>query len=132
MICTSDKHRAELAEEILNSAVPIQVDVKKLATYTDKQRASLHLWCEWVAEALNDAGYDIQTVLAEGFPLPWDKDSVKSNLYKPVLKAMKHKTSTEEQMRVEPGDVHKHLEQFLAEKFGISVPWPCIENMREE
>lgn len=131
-VARTHKEKAALAEKILNSSGKISVEVKRLGTRSSAQNASLHKWCELVAEELNAAGYDIQMVLGETFGLRWDKDQVKNNLWRPVQRAMMHKESTTQMNKLEPTDIHLHLNTFLSDKFGVSVPWPSVETMKDE
>lgn len=93
---------------------------------TPQQRKSLHLYCEMLANALNDAGYDMRKVLEmrPQMSIPWTKTSVKENLFKPILLAMEEKDSTEDMDNIEPSEVYEVLNRFTAQAFGVSVPWP--------
>lgn len=109
--------------------------MKQTNPYTPTQRKALHLWCENVAVALNDAGYDIKKVMeVRTMDIPWTKTSVKELLYKTTLAAMTGKDSTEAMTTVETSEVCEVLHRHLAEKFGINVPWPSNEPpmIREE
>lgn len=88
------------------------------------QNRCLHLYCELLADALNDAGYDMLKVLKPGAEIPWTKNSVKEHLWKPIQQAMTAKASTTEPTTVEYQDVYRALDRHLSEKLGISVPWP--------
>ncbi len=93
--------------------------------YTKKQRGSLHLWCDMVADTLNDAGLDMRVVLKPTVAINWNRYTVKENLYKPILLAMSGKDSTEEQSTIEPTVVVDYLNRHLGEKFGVTLPaWP--------
>lgn len=92
---------------------------------TDHQRNALHLYCERLAGALNDAGYEIKHVIcANPVEIPWSKETVKDLLWRPIQEAMTGKYSTEDLSRVEPGEVYDVLSRHLGEKFGIFVEWP--------
>lgn len=91
---------------------------------TQKQNKSLHKFCEMLAEALNDAGYDMKKVLKPGVEIPWTKESVKNYLWRPIQDAMYDKDSTTELDTVEPSEIHKVLMRHISSKFGIDVPWP--------
>ena len=92
---------------------------------TQKQFNALHVWCEQVAQCLNDAGLDQRVVLKPAIPIRWGKDSVKQYLYKPLLKALTGKESTTEQDKLDPSTVADHLARHMGEKFGVTLPmWP--------
>jgi len=87
----------------------------------------LHLYCERLAEALNDAGLDMKTVLKPGVEIPWTKESVKLHLWKPIQKAMTDTDSTREMETTDPSEIYEVLNRHLAQKFGVSVRWPSEE-----
>ena len=61
---------------------------------TEKQNNSLHLAFSLLAKALNAAGLDMRKVLKQEVMIPWETESVKEYLFKPIIKAMYNKTST--------------------------------------
>lgn len=99
-------------------------DIKK---HTDQQRKALHLYCELLAQALNDAGLDMKKTLKPEIDIPWTKESVKNHLWRPIQQALTEKRSTTQLDRVEPSQIYEVLNKHLAEKFGISVPFPSEE-----
>ena len=94
---------------------------------SEPQRGALHLYCERLAEALNDAGYDQRKVLKPGIAIPWTKESVKKQLFKAIAKAMFDVDSTEKLTKPQVSDVYETLNRHMAEKFGVSVEWPHRE-----
>jgi hypothetical protein len=84
----------------------------------------LHLYLDRLAEALNDAGYDMKKTLKEDVDIPWNRDMAKDFLWRPIQKAMTGKESTTEMNTVDPSDIYEVLNRHIAEKFGVSVPWP--------
>lgn len=104
-----------------------------MAQRTNLQNRSLHKFCEMVADALNDAGLDMKTVLKPGIEIAWTQDNVKEYLWRPIQKAMyPQKESTTDLNTVEPSRIYEVLNRHLAEKFGISVEWPSLDNQRKE
>lgn len=99
---------------------------------TDPQNKSLHKFCELLATALNDAGYDMKATLREDIDIPWSKDSVKEFLWKPVQLAVTGKESTTELDSGEPSKVYDILMRHMGEKKGINVEWPSEESMQYE
>lgn len=95
---------------------------------TMTQNKALHKGCEIMAGRLNDAGYDMQTTVRkfkQGIATPWTKESVKEILYKPVLKAMTGKVSTQDQDTKEPSQIWQVVAHRVSELTGIEqVPWP--------
>lgn len=98
--------------------------------HTGKQRtltqsAALHLWLGWLAETLNDAGYDMRRTLKHDVEIPWSKSACKDFLWRPIQEAMIGKASTTEAERPDYARVQEVLARHLSEKFGIQCPeWP--------
>lgn len=112
----------------IGTTITAEIDVEKNPK-TPKQRKALHVWFELLAEILNDAGLDKKVVLEAlekyGLYVPWSKESVKEDLYKPVMKAMTTKESTEQLNTKQPKEVCKVLGTRLSESLGITPPdWP--------
>ena len=98
---------------------------------TIQQNKALHKYFELVAEALNDAGYDIQkTIVHAKIDIPWTRESVKEILWRMTQKAMFGKESTTELDKVqEITKIYETLNRFLA-KLGIeSVNFPSKEEI---
>ena len=107
---------------------------KKLYVHwgTDKsmsqaQRGALHVWCDQVAKVLNESGL---LLIRKSFfsdkeiELDWDKDLVKSHIYKPMLMALTDKKSTEKQTTVDPSNVSEHIARHFSNN-GVVLPyWP--------
>jgi hypothetical protein len=92
---------------------------------TPQQNKALHKGFELLADALNDAGYEMKEVLAaKAVDVPWNKDTVKEVLFRPIMTAMYEKGSTTELEKVEVSDVWDVLNRHLAENFGVSVEFP--------
>lgn len=102
---------------------------------TDAQRSSLHIWCRQLAKVFNDAGLDMKAVLHEDADIPWTEHSVKENIYKPVLKALTGKKSTEDQSTTDPSEVREVICRHLANNeatAGVEIPpWPTRFNQME-
>ena len=96
---------------------------------TIPQNKSLHMYCEQVAVALNDAGYDVNTFFKEGFTVPFSKYIVKDNMWKPIQKAVTDEDSTTKASKKDYVVIYEHLNAKLAEK-GIHIAWPSMDNMR--
>jgi hypothetical protein len=99
---------------------------KKKGTRTSKQNRALHLFLRKLADTLNDAGLDMKAVLKPEVEIPWNDKTVKENLWKPVQVAMLKKESTKDLDTGEISQVYETLNMHLANKFGVSVPFPEI------
>jgi hypothetical protein len=105
----------------------------RVTSKTGKQRtltqnASLHLFCDFLADALNDAGFDFRTFVREGYPVPFNEVLVKEYLWRPIQKAITGKDSTTKPETHEYAMIYDSLNLKLAEH-GIYVPWPCKETV---
>lgn len=102
---------------------------------SEAQRGALHLYCKRLADAMNDAGYDMNAVFdiihEQGVGIPWNMMRVKENLYKQILDKMTGKESTEDMSKVEPGDVYAVLDRWTSEHLGIHIEWPSEESLHE-
>jgi hypothetical protein len=100
-------------------------DGRKQRTIT--QNKALHRYFELLAEALNDAGYEMKAVLAvKSVDVPWNKETIKEVLWKPIQEAMTNKDSTTELNTVDVSEVYQVLDRHIAQNFGVHVPFPSI------
>ncbi len=99
---------------------------------TTQQNKALHLYYKLVAEALNDAGLDMRKTLKEQIDIPWSMGTVKEYLWRPVQKILIQKESTTELDKgQEITRIYEVLNRHLGEKFGIYVPFPTSEQLKE-
>jgi hypothetical protein len=99
---------------------------------TIQQNKSIHLFCQMLADALNDAGWNVQKTLRHDVEIPWNMTLVKELIWKPVQEAMTDKESTTELDRLEPSQIYEVLNRHLGEKLQIHVPFPSEETMSEQ
>ena len=102
----------------------------RLTIKTGKQRSglqnsSLHLYLSHLAEALNDAGYDMKRTLKQDVDIPWGKESAKEHLWRPIQELLTKKDSTTKPTTKEYVYIYEVLSRHLVEKLGVNVPWPC-------
>lgn len=93
-----------------------------------RQNSALHLYLKALAVALNMAGLDQRKVLKPGVEIPWSAESAKEYLWRPIQKAVTGKDSTTEPQTTDYPLICDVLNRHMAEKFGISVPWPTVEH----
>lgn len=99
---------------------------------TKQQNRALHLFFRLLAEKLNDAGLDMKKTLKESIDIPWDEYTIKRDLWKPIQKAVLHKDKTRKLLKKkEIDDVYNVLNRHLGETFGVYVPFPSEEEMKE-
>ena len=108
----------------------IQINIKKKAnTRTLKQNAAMHLYFTQLAEALNEAGFDMKKTIKEGIDIPWNSGNIKDFLWRPVQQAYLQKHSTTE---ITTGDIDKIYDivnRTISLRTGVYVPWPCEDEM---
>lgn len=115
----------ELAEQWRKNKYLEVTISRKAKQRTLTQNRALHLFCQWLADTLNDAGYDMRKTLREDVDVPWTQTSVKEYLWRPIQLAMTEKKSTTEITTVEPTDIHAVLSRHLGQRLGIQCPeWP--------
>ena len=129
-IVNSDQSKAEFDEimsQLYDKHKFLRIQVKTGRQRTSAQNRALHKYFQMLADALNDAGYDMQQTLRHDAEIPWSPEMVKELLWRPLQKAVLDKESTTEAHRGEYSKVYDVLNRHLSSKLGIHVPWPHIE-----
>lgn len=104
-------------------------ELKPQSYRTPQQNAALHLDFRLIADALNDAGLEMNKVLT--IDIPWSPYSVKEHLWKPVMKAKTGKESTTQLDKTsgEIEEIHDIIMRRLGERFEIEyIPFPSEDN----
>lgn len=92
---------------------------------TNQQNRALHLFCRLLSKTLNDAGLDQRRVLLPSVDIPWNEESVKESLWRPIQEAVIQKQSTAEAETGEYNQVYEVLTRHLSQKLGVTAPeWP--------
>lgn len=94
---------------------------------TPSQNASLHLFCEQLAEAMNEAGIS-QRIFLKELEVDNSMESVKS-VFRELGKVKYGKDSTAKLTTKEMTDIYEELNRHTASRLGIHVPWPSIEEV---
>lgn len=98
---------------------------------TSSQNKALHLWIRKLAEAMDDSGMDMRTVVK--VPIKPTEANVKEEMLKPVMEALWPDIhSTTELSTAQIGELYEVMNRFTAERLHISVPFPSEEEMRQE
>lgn len=98
---------------------------------TQSQNKSIHLYLSFLADELNDSGQDMRKVLKEEVSIPWDKDSAKRFLWKPIQEIMVDKGHTADLTTDEVSRIYRVLDRHVSEKCGVHVEFPSIDNTEE-
>jgi len=96
---------------------------------TTAQNNAIHLYCELLAEALNNAGYEMKEVFkVMEVDIPWNKDRVKDLIWKKIQAPMTEKFSTTELNTKEVGEVYKVVDRAISSNFGVHVEFPSYDH----
>lgn len=93
---------------------------------TQQQNNAMQKYFTDLANSLNAAGLDMKSVLKPEVDIPWTQDTVREHLWRPVMLTMTSKESTVKLTRDEVSEVYDVINRHLAEKFGVSVPFPSL------
>ena len=96
---------------------------------TESQNKALHLYFTKLAEMLNDAGLDMRKVLKPSISIPWTPQTIKENLWKPIMEFQLQKSSTTEMTTKDINEVYDVINRHLGEQFGISIEFPSQESL---
>lgn len=108
--------------ELSNGQYNAELKPNKQRTLT--QNRAIHKYCTMLADDLNGAGYDMKKVIKQEVDIPWNGDTAKEFLWRPIQKALKLPESTTELATNEVSKVYEVLSRHLSEKFNISTPFP--------
>lgn len=93
------------------------------------QNRAAHLWFEYLAQELNDAGLTVTKTLKADADIPWTKETVKELLFKQIMNLMYHKDSTTQLTTKELIQTAEVLSRHLAQHHGIQIDFPSLETM---
>lgn len=121
-------------ENAYNHVVELLRGLSPISQRTNPQNRALHMFFNWLAESLNEAGIEMKVVLKGETKIWWTPDSVKEYLWRPVQKAMYGTESTTElEKHVEIENIHESLMRILMERHGIeNIPFPHDPNKKAD
>ena len=97
----------------------------KKPTRTLKQNSALHLWFGLLAREMSIAGVPLfVTIGSRKMERLWNADTVKREIYHPVMKSITEKESTAKLTTKEVDQVAEPITQWLADEWKIIVPFP--------
>ena len=106
--------------------------VKKRTNLTNRQTKALHLWFEWLAKELNNAGWDTRKTLRQDIDIPWTAESIKRNIWKPLQKAKYDTTSIRQLKREQIDEILKVIIREIGTRTKIDVPpFPSQDLLQE-
>jgi len=102
---------------------------KEINVRTNLQNRSLHKYFELLAKALDDAGYDVKTTIREDLDIPWSDVMVKELIWRKVQQVYKKVNSTTKLKREDVSNIYEIVNRELANRTGVSVPFPNKDNL---
>ncbi len=112
----------------VNGGIRVTIEDTMDKTITGKQMACIHIIYRQFAEALNNAGYDIQRAInMKGirFPISFTEENVKEIFGRPVIRSLYPKKRSHTNLSTtETREVFEVLNAAMAKVFAISLPWP--------
>ena len=102
-----------------------EVKRSKSKIRTIPQNSSIHLFCDRIANAFNEAGYDQKQVLDafDGVELENTLVSIKNDVWRRIQLILTGKESTTELETSEVDLVQRNV-NTLTSRLGVSIPWP--------
>ena len=92
------------------------------------QNRALHMFCQNLADTLNDAGLDQKKVLKPEVDIPWTMEAVKEGLWKPLQEVVTGLKSTTKPEASQYSAIYELLNRHLTMKLGIHEPWPTKQD----
>ena len=100
---------------------------------SDQQRKSIEVYCRNLSEALNNGGFTVNDQVVLRLPVAWTQENVKELIFTQIMTALfPEKTSTTHLETDEVSEVYENLNRAIAERTGVSVAWPCEEELMNE
>lgn len=97
---------------------------------SNAQNAAIHLYCTFLADKLNAAGFDMAHYpYKEAMQIPWTMQTVKDYLWRPIMRVGLHKESTTNLTSEEVSKVYDTLNRYVGEKTGVFVEFPSEETL---
>lgn len=109
----------------------LRVDLKTGKQRTLTQNRCMHLYCKHLADALNDAGWDMKRLLKDDFEIPWTEHSAKDTLWREIQKAMFGHESTTKPDRKQYSEIYDALNRVISQRTGVFVPWPSNDSLAD-
>ena len=97
-----------------------QVDIKNLDTRTLQQNKAMHLWCNQIAETLNNNNLYMTGLF--GNDIVWSMELVKEQIIKSMIRLLFKIDSTTKLKRKEIDTLIDHIAYIFGEKKGVVMP----------
>ena len=99
-------------------------------TITDEQFHAVHLYCELVAQALNDGGFSFN----DGKVIQTEVEFTKERCYEQIWKVLQialfpKKKHLKQLNKMDVDKIYDYMNKALAERAGVHVPFPSKEQL---
>ena len=118
----------EVLEKLQDGAI-FEVDIKNMDMRTLTQNRAMHKYFSLLSEEFNNGGLTVSKLLK--VTVQWTPTAVKELLWKPIQEAVLNKKSTAKLNKDEVIKVYDTLNLTLSERYGISVPFPNKDNLKQ-
>ena len=99
--------------------------VEILNDRTPQQNKGIHLYCTWLAKALNDKGLTVHMeYLGKTVDMPFSMEWVKEHIWRPAMEILTGHTSTTKLHRDQISPIYDVLNRHFIETHDIYVPFP--------
>ncbi len=94
---------------------------------TPQQQKAIEVYCNELAQKLNDAGYDFNDGKVIRLPVSFTQENVKEYMFKKIMGALyPDYVSTTELETNEVTEVYENVNRITADQFGVSLNFPSI------
>lgn len=114
--------KEEIVEMIKGEKIILIEEIKGKRTL--KQNRALHLYFTLLANALNDAGFDMKKTIREDIDIRWSGKMVKELLWRPIQKVHLRKHSTTRLKKDDIDKIYDILNKAIGERTGVFVEFP--------
>ncbi len=109
----------------------LRTDTKTGKQRTNLQNAALHVYCDQIADALTNRGITFTMFFKDGFEVPWTRDIVKDNVWRPIQEAICDEVSTTKPITSDYKKIYEALDKKLCE-WDFDIPWPSKDNIQSK
>jgi hypothetical protein len=111
------------------------IEIKLNKQRTIPQNSAIHLYCEWMASGLNDAGYTftefVEYIMKHGYSVDWTGDMFKTNVWHRIQRPIypeavnsKGDPSTAKLKSEQVTKVYEEANRFIGNIAGVTLPFP--------
>ena len=106
-----------------------EIDIKNIDMRSIKQNSAIHLWCNMIAQQLNNNGLYVSDIIKT--QSHWNMSKVKENIFKPVVKSLYDKDSTTKLKKDEFEQIIDTIIQAFATKGIVISDFPNRQDLEE-